>query len=298
MDRITAARVFLTVVETGSFTASSEILKLSRSMVTRYVETIETWLGARLLHRSTRRVTLTSLGEEYLPLIEELLNKADILSTLTSDENHLSGSIRIATSVSLGFSLLSQALPSFSQKYPNVTIEILNSDESIDLIEQQVDLALRITSSPDGSLIGKPIGKCLSTLVATRDYLEQNSLIKTPEDLKSHNCLQYSNFRNHNWVLTRDTEVKEIEIKSNFLANETTFLLHACLNNLGIAYLPNYLAKKYIESGDLVMILDEWKLPEMSIYVLYNSRKHLPKVVRFMIEHLESHFKKLANQIN
>lgn len=110
MDRLTAARVFLTVVETGSFTASSEILNLSRSMVTRYVEKIETWLGVRLLHRSTRRVTLTSIGEEYLPYIEKLLVQSETLSTMAICKSNVKGKIRIATSVSLGFAILSRTV--------------------------------------------------------------------------------------------------------------------------------------------------------------------------------------------
>lgn len=297
MDKLNAAKVFVTVVETGSFTASAEILKLSRSMVTRYVETTEAWLGARLLHRSTRRLTLTSMGEECLPLIENLLLQADALSAVTSDKQILKGSIRIATSVSLGFTLLSGSLSSFLEKYPDVNIEITNTDERIDLIEYQVDLAVRITSSLDSSLIGKPIAKCSSVLVASKEYLNKRAKILIPEDLLQHDCLQYSNFKNK-WEFQRNMEKTFVSVKSKISANEATFLLHACLNNLGIAQLPKYLAKKHIENGNLIPLLDDWELKDMSIYVFYSSRKNLPKIVRAMIVHLEEYFKKNIDSIN
>lgn len=297
MDRLTAAKVFLSVVETGSFTASSKILNLSRSMVTRYVETTEQWLGARLLHRSTRRVTLTSIGEEYLPYIENLLVQSEALSTMATCQSHVKGNIRIATSVSLGFSLLSRALPSFMATYPDVTIEIVNADERVDLVEQQIDLAVRITASPDESLIGKPIATCSSVLVATQDYLSGGTEIVSPEDLRHHSCIQYANFHDQSWNLYRGDDHRAVKVSSKVSANEATFLLHACLSGLGIAQLPMYLVDDYVRDGKLVTVMDGWHLKDMPVYVLYSSRKHLPNVVRAMIEHLEEYLSRRLTQV-
>ncbi|MGZ9899394.1 LysR family transcriptional regulator [Shewanella gaetbuli] len=291
MDRLTAAKVFISVAKTASFTTSANQLNISRSMVTRYVETIENWLNARLLHRTTRSVTLTTQGEQCLPYIEEWIEQAERFSELITPPNQLKGTIRVACSVSFGFSQLAPAINAFMNQYPLVKIDVVLADSAAALAEQQIDLAIRITSSPDESLIGKPIAQCESVLVASPDYLALNKPIDHPNDLSQHRVINYKNFDQNCWQLTRKNEHVEVDISCQLTANEATYLLHACLDNAGIAQLPCYLANHYISRGQLIHVLPEWRLNNMQVYAFYASRKHLPNITRALIDHLERYFK-------
>lgn len=293
MDRLTAARVFTDVVDSGSFSATSERLAMSRSMVTRYVETLESWLKVRLLHRTTRKVSLTSEGQRYLPEIKSWLIQADAIEFKASESKSLSGTIRITASVSFGFSQLSHAIQSFMEIHKGVRIDVFLQDSVQDLTIQSIDLAIRISLSPHDVLIGKPIAVCESVIVASQDYLLKNPELVTitePEELTRFECLGYKNIEYQIWSMSRGEIQKSVEIPCRLTANEATFLLHTCLNGGGIAQLPTYLATKYIQSGKLCKLLDDWQPEAMKIYALYNSRKHLPPAVRALIDYMEQYF--------
>ncbi len=162
MDKLTAAQVFVDVAYSGSFTATAERLEMSRSMVTRRIESAEAWLNTRLLHRTTRKITLTTAGEASLPEIEQWLAQANRLVEQTKSQQQLSGKIRVVTSMSLGFAQLAPIFTRFMKRHPNVQIDTDLEDSTTDLIEQRVDLAIRIAANP--SLIGKPIAECESIL--------------------------------------------------------------------------------------------------------------------------------------
>ena len=203
MDRLTAAKVFVDVAATGSFTATADRLDMSRPMVTRYIETMEAWLNTRLLHRTTRKVSLTTAGQTCLEEVKQWLDQAESLSELADNSGELSGTVRLATSMSFGYSQLVPAIQEFMVEHPNVNIDIDLHDSVTDLTESQIDLAVRIASTPDPSLIGKPISICESVVVASPEYLNRNSAISKPSDLTGHTCLGYKNFQQHIWHLTK-----------------------------------------------------------------------------------------------
>lgn len=260
MDRLTAAKVFLDVAYSGSFTATSERLAMSRPMVTRYVEAMEDWLQTRLLHRTTRKISLTSSGERCLKEVEAWLEKAEELSSFTASDSELSGSIRVATSMSFGFSQLMPAVKSFMDKHPKVSIDIDLQDSVTNLIEQRIDLAIRLASDPDPSLIGKPIALCESVLVASPDYLAESKEIAHPKDLSEQQCLGYKNFERHVWHLSQENDFESVDIKCRLTANEATTLLHASLSGAGISMQPTYLANSHIKDKTLCQILPELSL--------------------------------------
>ncbi|ORT50351.1 LysR family transcriptional regulator [Vibrio sp. qd031] len=291
MDKLTAAKVFVDIAQSGSFTATADRLEMSRPMVTRYIEAMEKWLNARLLHRTTRKVTLTTIGERCLKEVEVWLEQADGLVALSDDSEELSGMVRVATSMSLGFSQLVPALLNFMAMHPKVNVDIDLQDSVADLTEKQIDLAIRIASNPEPSLIGKPIAICESVLVASPAYLASREDIMEPEELSLHNCLGYKNFQRHVWHLTKGTQQKSIDVECKLTANEATALLHAALLGGGLAIQPTYLANKYIESGTLQPVLSEWKPADLTIYALYSSRKHQSPTVRVLIDYLQEYFK-------
>jgi len=295
MDRITAAKVFVDVAYTKNFSATAERLGISRTMVTRYVETMETWLNTRLFHRTTRKVSLTTSGETCLRQVEEWLEKADELTALIDNSGELSGMIRIATSTSFGLSQLVPAINPFMTLHPRVNIDIDLQDGKTDLVTQRIDLAIRISSDPDPALIGKPIAVCESVLVASPEYLAKHEAINVPSDLSHHECLSYKHFEQHVWHLSCDDEYVSVDVSCRLTANETTTLCRAALEGMGIALQPWYLVSDYIAAGKLQPVLVNWKPNDLQIYALYSSRKHLLPETRALIDHLQAYL--LANPL-
>lgn len=291
MDKLTAAKVFVDVAQSGSFTATAERLEMSRPMVTRYIDAMEKWLNVRLLHRTTRKISLTTLGELCLKETEIWLEQAESLVALSDNNEELSGMVRVATSMSFGFSQLIPALQAFMSLHPKVQVDIDLQDSVADLTERQIDLAIRIASSPEPSLIGKPIAVCESVLVASPEYLSSKGEILAPEELSRHQCLGYKNFQQHVWHLANGKQQKSVDVECRLTANETTTLLHAALHGAGIAIQPTYLANQYIENGRLKPVLSEWKPSNLTIYALYSSRKYQSSTVRALIDYLQDYFK-------
>lgn len=290
MDRITAAQVFVDVARSGSFTATAHRLSMSRAMVTRYVEAMESWFDARLLHRTTRKVTLTTVGEQCLEEVENWLDTAfELVSKVKSSES-LTGKIRIATSMSLAHAQLMRPISLFIKKHPQIKIDIDVQDNTTDLINSRIDLAIRIASSPDLSLIGKPIAICRSVIVASENYLKSMPQITIPQDLTQHQCLSHSNFEKEIWHLNRDHDHQAISINSRLTANDATILLDAVCCDAGIAMQPTYLVNSLIKQNKLVSVLPDWSPSEMNIYALYSSRKFLSPTVRALIDYLTEYF--------
>ena len=290
MDKVTAAKVFIDIAQTGSFTATAERLAMSRPMVTRYVEAMEAWLNTRLLHRTTRKVSLTTAGEQCLADVEQWVDDAEKMLDSIKPNHELSGKIRLASSMSFGHARLIAAITDFMTLHPKVEIDIDLQDTTTDLINSRIDLAIRIASAPDPALIGKPIAKCLSALVASAHYLSQHSAINRPEDLIHHACLGYKNFEHHVWHLKQNEEVRSVEVNCRLTANDATILMQGALYHGGITMQPTYLVKPYLARGELIQVLPQWDLQEMDIYVLYPSRKHLSPTVRALIDFLSDYF--------
>jgi DNA-binding transcriptional LysR family regulator len=184
------------------------------------------------------------------------------------------------------------AISEFMILHPKVIIDIDLQDITSDLVKNRIDLAIRIASNPDASLIGKPIALCRSVIVAHKSYLAKVPAIKKPEDLCHHHCLSYSNFENQVWHLTRGATYKSISVNGRLSANEATALLEATLCGAGISMQPTYMANKKIQKGDLVQVLPDWKPNDMSIYALYSSRKFLAPTVRAFIDFVDDYFNK------
>lgn len=290
MDRLTAAKVFVDVAYSGSFTATADRLEMSRPMVTRYIETMEDWLQTRLLHRTTRKISLTTAGERCLAEVEQWLQAAESLTFVSRDAGALSGKIRLAASMSFSHSQLIPAITGFMAEHPKVEIDIDLQDTTSDLIAERIDLAIRIAANPDPSLIGKPIGRCASVLVASPAYLAASPVVVNPEDLAQQRCLGYKNFEQHVWHLKRGDEHTSVNVQCQLTANEATTLLEAARHGAGIAMQPTYLANSLIQQGHLTAVLPEWQPNDMAIYALYPSRKHLSPTVRALIDYLDAYF--------
>lgn len=291
MDRLTAMQVFVEVATSGSFSATADKLDMSRAMVTRYVGEMERWLAARLLQRTTRSVTLTDAGENCLRRCQQMLALMENVEEETSDhEGELRGQVRITCSVSLCYAQLAAAIVDFLRLHPQLKIDLNASEGALNLVEARIDLAIRISAAPDPTLIGRILAPCSSVLVASPAYLANHGIPQLPADLTAHRCVSYANFGKSIWKLSRGEESAQVSIGGYFSANEATTLLQGCLAGGGIALQPTYLANPYLRDGRLQQVLPEWDLPEMSIYALYPSRKHLSPAVRALLDFLVEWF--------
>lgn len=291
MDKLTAAKVFIDVARSGSFTATAARLDMSRSMVTRYIEAMENWLQARLLQRTTRKITLTEAGLRSLSQAQNWVELAEAMQVQHQPDDQLSGKLRLTTSMSFAHAQLMPAIHDFMTRHPELEIDIEVADQTVHLIEERIDLAIRIAANPDPTLIGRPIARCESILVASPAYLAQHAPITTPSDLAQHQCLGYQNFERHVWHLSQGEKHTSIDIQCQLTANEATVLLSAALAGRGIAMQPTYLANPYLQKGAFVPVLPNWQPREMQVYALYPSRKHLAPAVRAFIDHLVAYYK-------
>jgi DNA-binding transcriptional LysR family regulator len=284
-------QVFAEVAASGSFTAAADKLDMSRAMVTRYVGELEQWLGARLLQRTTRRVTLTDAGENCLRRSQQMLAlMEDVVEESSSRDGAFRGQLRITCSVSFAYAQLTAALADFLAVHPLLKIDLNASEGALNLVESRIDLAIRISAQPDPALIGRVLAPCTSALVAAPEYLAQYGVPQAPEDLVQHRCLSYANFGKSVWSFTRGQEERQVGVRSHLSANEATVLLQAALAGGGIALQPAYLANPHIGAGRLQVVLPQWQLPAMDIYALYPSRKHLSPVVRALLDFLVERF--------
>ena len=291
MDRLTAMQVFVEVAHSGSFSATADKLDMSRAMVTRYVGALEQWLGVRLLQRTTRSVTLTDAGENCLRRSQQMLALVqDVEEETQSHDGALRGQLRITCSMSFAYAQMAAAVVDFLQLHPQLKIDLNASEGALNLVEARIDLAIRISAEPDPALIGRVLAPCTSVLVASPAYLAAHGVPQLPADLATHRCLSYANFGKSVWTFSRGDDHARVSVGSYFSANEATALLQGVLAGGGIALQPSYLANPHLQDGSLQVVLPDWKVPDMAIYALYPSRKHLSPAVRALLDFLVERF--------
>lgn len=293
MDRITAAKVFLTIVEKGSLSGAADTLDMSRAMVTRYLATMEQWSNARLLHRSTRKLTLTDAGEKALARCEKIVTLAQEID-LIEDKNtqELHGLLRVSCSQSLGQSAIAPAVAHFLMQHSDLRIDLNIDNQAVNLIESRIDLALRITNDLDPNLITKPLATCRSVLCATPTYLATHGTPQNLTDLSQHNCLTYSYFGKSLWHFQHDQrrEPEAVYVSGNLSANESVVLLSATLAHAGISLQPAYSVQTDLASGRLIPLLTDYEPQAMGVYGIYTSRKHMPQALRALLDFLHQWF--------
>jgi len=291
MDRLTALQVFAEVARRGSFTDAAEALDLSRAKVTRYVAELESWLGARLLQRSTRKLALTEAGSAALARCAQMQDLLDDLqASAGARDAEPRGLIRVTASTSLAQTDLAAALVAFQQRHPKVQIDLLAGDRPFNLIEDKIDLAIRTTNHPDPGLVARRLGVCHSVLCASPDYLARRGTPQTPDDIETHDTLTYSYFGKSHWRLSRAGAEVSVPVGGHFSANDVGALLAAAQAGAGVVMLPAYLAAEGLRSGLLRQILSDWQAETLGLYGLYASRRHLPPTLRALLDFLAERF--------
>lgn len=303
MDRLMAMQVFVAVVDGGSLSAAAGQLDLSRPVVSRYVAELEDWVGARLLHRTTRRLSLTPAGNELLPRCRQMLEFSDDMRhALDTPDETPRGLLRITASTSFAQTQLIQAVVDYGRRYPGVAVDLLALDRTVNLVEERIDLAIRMTNRLEPNLIARPLGVCRSIICAAPDYLAHHGTPRKVEELALHNCLTHSYVGRSLWQFdpkkatgkggkTRTApQSQSVAVGGSISANEVTVLLQAVLAGVGIGHMPAYAVAPLVASGRLVQLLPDFEPLQLGMYGVYASRKHMPATLRTMLDFLAQRF--------
>jgi DNA-binding transcriptional LysR family regulator len=274
MDRFTEMRAFVTVAEQGSFVAAADRMDLSRAMVTKLVSALESRLGVRLMHRTTRRLSLTTEGESYLAEASVLLSELDELdSRLSLGASRPAGRLRVTAPVSFGQRFLGQAVTRFFQLYPEIDVE-------------------RITRLGDSSMIARRLVGVNDVVCAAPGYLQQYGTPQTPDELAGHNCLIYTlTEQSGSWGFrASDGNEGRVRVHGSLRANNGDLLVDAAINGLGIVLQPRFLLQKPLADGSLLELMPDYQWQDLDLYAVYPVRRHVPGKVRVFVEFLQQYF--------
>ncbi|MCG7980780.1 MAG: LysR family transcriptional regulator [Candidatus Thiodiazotropha endolucinida] len=293
MDRLECLESFVAVVESGQFSAAAERLGLGKSVISRRVSELEEYLGALLIQRTTRRLSLTDAGRTFYPRAIQLLEDlADAEQSVSSAQHALSGRIRLAAPLSFGLMHLAPALNSFMSKHPGVILDMDFNDSQVDLIQEGVDLALRIGQLEDSTMVALPLAPIRTILCASPGYLARYGTPETPEALTGHQCLCYSNLPEpQKWhFVDRKGVAHSVRVENRMLANNGQIILEAAASGHGICISPTFIAYRTILEGRLVPILADYELPTATAYAIYPNRRFIPQRVRVLAEYFRELF--------
>ena len=293
MDRFEDLQTFVAVVESGSFTAAADRLETAKSAVSRRVSGLEERLGVQLLRRTTRRLSLTDTGRSFYEHSARILaDLSEAESAVAQEHGELRGQLRVALPLSFGLRHMSGPIADFSREHPQVTFNLELNDRRIDLVEEGVDLAVRIGKLSDSSLIARKLFDARTVVCASSEYLESHGEPKVPEDLIQHRCLVYSNLPDPGRWVARDGTgaAHEIRVESPLTANSGDFLCEAGIEGLGVVIQPTFLAGDAISRGELKPILTDYEWPVSPAWAVYPPTRHLSYRVRRFIDFLVDRF--------
>lgn len=293
MDRFEDLQAFVAVVETGSFTAAAERLDAAKSAVSRRVSALEERLGAQLLRRTTRRINLTETGRSFYERSARILADLDEAESAVAQEHgELRGTLRVALPLSFGLRHMCEPIADFSRRHPRVEFDLDLNDRRIDLVEEGVDLAVRIGRLADSSLIARRLFEARTIVCASQAYLDEHGTPQTPGELRDHQCLVYGNLPDPRKWVCRDADGKriQVDVSPSMIATSGDFLSAAAAHGLGITMQPTFIAGEAISSGELVPILTDYEWPVSPAYAVYPPTRHLSYRVREFIDYLVEHF--------
>jgi DNA-binding transcriptional LysR family regulator len=288
MDRLEAMRTFVRVAELGSFAAAAEQAGLARSAVTRQVAALERHLGTKLLTRSTRRLSLTSAGTGYLEKCRVILTLVESAETDAQAERATPrGPIRMSLPLAFGVRRLAAPLLEFVERHPEIELDLDYTDRRVNLVEEGLDMAVRITTRLAPGDVVRRLGACRMETVASAAYLARHGRPGHPRELAGHECLVYTNGpRRSAWPYTVDGRLQSFEVRGRIAANNGDALADAAARGLGITLAPDFIVDPYRDR--LVGVLEDYRPPDAGIYALLPTHRFVPHRVRVLIDFLQA----------
>jgi DNA-binding transcriptional LysR family regulator len=293
MDRLTGMAVFVAAVDEGSLAAAARRFDLSPAMAGKYVGAIEAELNVRLLQRTTRRLSLTDIGQTYYERCKQILEACDEADReASSAQGTARGVLRVSAPVTFGAMHLGDVVARYLQDHPQVNVEVSLSDRYVDLLEAGIDVAVRIGKLRDSGLVARRLAPCRMVICASPAWIRQHGAPRTPDDLQHAPRLAFSEaVSTGDWTLT-DAKHRAHTVSGpcRLASNNMQMLLAAALSGGGIAYGPTFVFGEQIARGNLVALLPDCQTPELAIQAVFPSTRHLPVKVRSFVDHLAAAF--------
>ena len=289
MDALSDIVVFVQVVNSGSFTVAAERLNLSKSVVSKYVTRLEEHLGARLLNRTTRKLSLTEVGQVFYARSRRALEEIDDASAEVSRlQTAPRGTLRVNTPMSFGILHVAPLIAEFQSRYPDLTVDMSLDDRKLDLVEEGYDLAVRITNLNDSSLVARRLAPCRHVICAAPEYLAQRGTPVTPDELTAHNIVSYRYQASAlKWDFqTPAQDTISVTVTGSTQMNNSLAIRAALLGGLGIARIPTFIVGDDLRDGKLVAVLGDFPTLDIAIYLVYPHRQNLPPKVRAFVDFL------------
>lgn len=296
MDRLSNIIAFITVAETGSFADAAGRLHIANSVVSKRIKDLEAFLGARLLERTTRHVSLTEAGHIYAEHARRFLDGlAEVEDNLRHRSGNPVGEIRIAAPLSFGNKFLGPAVSSFLEKYPDVTVRLIVGDRAPDDGKEGFDLAIRFGGVPDEDMIARPLAQSRRVVVASPSYLAARGRPETPEDLARHDCLGHSGLEDgRRWPFQKGGREFWQNIGGRLVGNSGALLCDAAVRGSGIALLPTYIAGPHIVAGELEILLEPFERAPLAIQAVIPRKNRLSAKTVKLADHLAEYFSGFA----
>lgn len=288
MDRLLAMEVFVQVVDTGSFTRAADNLKLPKATVSTLIRNLESRLSAKLLNRTTRRLSVTTDGAAYydrcLGILAEVREAEEALSSANASPR---GRLRVDVATGLGRHVILPALPRFLERYPGIQIEIGCSDRPVDLIEEGIDCAVRGGDLPDSTLIARRVGALHFMTCAAPSYVARHGRPVHPHDLLDHTCINFFSAKSgktFEWDFAKADERVRLKVAGRVAVNDSDAYLAACLSGMGVAQLPLFALCPHLKAGQMELLLQDWAVDPLPLHVVYPHNRHLSAKVRVFVE--------------
>ena len=278
MKNMNELPIFIAVADNGGFSSAAAVLGLSKSAVSKRISQLESNLGVRLFHRTTRHLSLTEAGvtfyESAAAAVRCAQDAEDAVNTLLGEPQ---GQLKVAVPLSFGQLHIAPIIPEFLKRYPLINIDLVMDDGPIKLLDSQFDVALLAGKLPDSNLIARKIVALKSVVVMSPDYIAKTPL-KDPEDLLQENCITRRGSSNaHQWSLASEQQSYDLTVKGNYAVNNSEALKEAALKGIGIARLPSFVAGNYIKNKQLKQLFPNFSMPESDLHLVYPERTYLPQ---------------------
>ncbi len=293
MDKLKAMQVFVRIADSGSLTAAARSLDSSLPAVVRSLSTLEAQLKVRLFNRTTRRIALTEEGKQYLASCRQLLTAVDDAEmALTQQSSEPSGPLTVTAPVLFGQMYVAPAITRFVQRYDKVRLHVILLDRVVNLLEEGIDVGVRIGSLDDSTLVAQSVGSTRRVVVASPEFLSRHGLPRSPRDLQKLNCICTLNPDNSSWSFQHNGKPLSVAVSGNIEFNQVAPAIEACASGLGAGMFMSYQVEPLLREGRLVLLLEAFELPPRPINLVYPHARLLPTRTRLFIEWMKQELRR------
>ena len=284
-------RLYVRIVETGSFSAVARELGTIQPTVSKQLTALEEHLGVRLLNRTTRQLSPTEAGRKYYDRCRHILDEVtDLESSLADLQNRTTGLLRVNAPVAFGQLYMLPVVFRFRRKYPGLAVDLTLNDRFVDLVQEGVDVAIRFGDLADSQVVARRVGAVTRVCVASPEYLHSRGTPRSPADLSAHNCITYNYLFSNEWQFEGPQGPLSVRVKGDFRANSAITIRAAALEAIGIAHMPGVFVQDDIDKGMLTQVLADYGPPPVEIHTVYPSARFLSSKVRLFLDFVHDQF--------